>query len=110
MASDPTPRFTVSWSQQGLDQVRRINERAREIGILADWAGTLRRITDRLETDPRVYGDPLYPLRSLKLLIHRLIVDRVEVLYGVHETEPQVFIQSVRPRFGHPLEGFDPDS
>jgi hypothetical protein len=92
MASDPTPRFTVSWSQRGLDRVRRMSERAREIGILADWTQTLRRILDRLETEPRVHGDPLYSLRSLELLVHRLIVDRVEVLYGVHETEPQVFI------------------
>ncbi len=71
----------------------------------ASWglAGTLRRILERLEIDPRG-GDPLYPFRGLQLLVHRVIVDRVEVLYAVHDTNPAVFVIDLTPRFGHPLE------
>lgn len=104
MATDPNPRFTLSWNRRGLDRLRGLGERAKALGALAEWVATLRRLIDRLETDPRGCGDPLYPLRSLKLMMYRAIVDRVEVRYGVHDTEPVVFIQDIVPRFGHPLE------
>jgi hypothetical protein len=104
MTGDPNPRFTLSWNRRGIDRLRTLGERAKQAGVLAEWVTTLRRVIDRLETDPRGCGDPLYPLRSLKLMMYRVIVDRVEVVYGVHETRPVVFIQDIRPRFGHPLE------
>jgi hypothetical protein len=67
-------------------------------------AGDPPSIADRLESDPRGCGDPLFPLRSLSLMMYRTIVDRVEVKYGVHDRQAQVFIQDITPRFGHPLE------
>lgn len=110
MATDPHGRHTLSWNQQGLDRLRALGERAKRMGILSDWVATLRLLIERLESDPRGCGDPLYPLRALKLLMHRAIIDRVEVVYGVHDTRSVVFIQDIRPRFGHPLEEPPPDA
>src|SRR4051812_17408156 len=106
MAPDPAPRVTVNWNGPGFERVRRLSEKAREAGVGPDWAATLRRIEQRLQTDPRS-GDPLYPLRGLELLVHRCIIDRVEAVYAVHDSRPVVFVVRLTPRFGHPLEGVE---
>jgi hypothetical protein len=106
MSPDPGRRFTVSWNGSGLDRVRRLSEKARELGVGPDWVTTLRRIEYQLQTDPGT-GDPLYPLRGLGLMVHRSIVDRVEAVYAVHDTQPIVFVIRLTPRFDHPLEGVE---
>jgi hypothetical protein len=103
MSPEQPGRFTVSWNRVGMDKASRLGAAARLLGLGVVWATNLRRILDLLETDPRD-GDPMYRLPALKLLVHRAIVDRVEVLYAVHETQWLVFVIDLIPRFGHPLE------
>jgi hypothetical protein len=105
MTGDLGPRYTVRWNQVGIGRLRALAEAARTRGVLPEWVDTLRQIRDRLESDPRGSGDPLYRLNGLSLLMHRALIDRVEVVYGVHDSAPMVFIQAIRPRLGHPLEG-----
>jgi hypothetical protein len=103
MPPDPSGRHSVSWNRAGLDKAAALGRAARMLGLGVEWARSLRRILDRLETDPRG-GDPLYRFHALRLLAHRAIVDRVEVLYAVHDDRPFVFVLDLIPRFGHPLE------
>jgi hypothetical protein len=87
-----------------MGRLRGFGERAKSLGILSEWSGTFRKIVARLKSDPRGYGDPLYQLPRLRLWIHQMIVDRVVVLYGIHDVFPHVFVQDISPRLGHPLE------
>lgn len=87
MPPDSNDPFAVSWNGYGLERVRRLSAAAVGRGVGREWATTLRRIELQLTRDPRA-GDPLYPLRSLELLVYRFITDRVEVVYAVHDTGP----------------------
>ncbi len=100
MPSDP-PRYSVSMNPLVTARFLALNRHSKTAGILRDWDRTVRRILDRLENDPVEAGDPFRRYIGLKLTAFRLLVDRVSVLY----TERIVFLQSVDPVLGHPLEG-----
>ena len=104
MPSDP-PRYSVSMNPLVTARFLALNRLSKAAGILRDWDGTVRRILDRLENDPVEAGDPFRRYVGLKLTAFRLLIDRVSVRYTVHDTERIVFLQSVDPVLGHPLEG-----
>jgi len=106
MPTEPV-RYSVSSNQRTLDRLLSLNEIAETIDVLPDWAATLRSIFERLETQPEASGDPLYRLKRLNLTVFRLLLNRIRVLYAVHDWERVVFVQEVDPVLGHPLQEFD---
>ena len=64
----------------------------------------MRRICDKLATTPHTWGEPFRHYRAAKLVLRKMIHDRILVVYAVHEERPIVFVRECRPIQGHPLE------
>jgi hypothetical protein len=56
----------------------------------------LKSITERLETDPTVLGEPAYRLAGLRLQVRTCVVRPLVVDFAVHEEQPVVFIKGVK--------------
>ena len=56
----------------------------------------LRVIHQRLRRDPIQFGEPLFHLRALKLVVYQAVVARVVVEYVVYEERPLVFLKDVK--------------
>jgi hypothetical protein len=59
---------------------------------------------EKLETDPLAWGDPNYRLREMNLVICHRVYSMIDVYYGVHETEPFVFIKEFSVLHGYGLQ------
>jgi hypothetical protein len=64
----------------------------------------VRTVTENLRTKPLTWGDPLYHLLSLRLLMFRATQEMLLISYGVHEEEQIVFVRQFRIVPGSPLE------
>jgi hypothetical protein len=75
--------------------------KARFLEAVVDGSGqrfltALRAVVERLQRDPHAFGEPLYRLPALKLLVYHGVLAPLVVDYGVHEEQPLVFIRGVR--------------
>jgi hypothetical protein len=93
MAEEAAPRFRVIHSGEILALLRGWGEIARQRGIVQDYTAALREIHENLSTDPTRWGDPVYRLRHLDLLVYRRLYAFFLVEYGVHEAKRLVFIR-----------------
>jgi hypothetical protein len=60
------------------------------------FISSLRQIHDRLRTDPKDFGEPLYRLPALKLVVFQAVVSPLVVVYGVHQEKSLVFVQTFK--------------
>ena len=60
------------------------------------FLSSLRKINARLRKDPRGFGESLYRLPALKLLVHQGIISPLVVTFGVHDELPIVFVHVVK--------------
>jgi hypothetical protein len=65
-------------------------------GIGAIFLESLRKIYNYLREEPYEFGEALYRLHSLKLLVHQGVVSPLVVTYGVHDDLPLVFVHFVK--------------
>lgn len=72
-------------------------------GVYQRFRQSLQEIEGHLEFDPISWGDPTFELKSLRLQMYRRIHDDIAVEYGVHQTDPIVFLSKIVPVLGHPL-------
>jgi len=107
MNPPPGPPFRLAFSGAIGDELRRLAERAAALGIGPRFAAALTEIRERLQSDPLTWGDPLYRLHNLGVVVCRRLTDRLLVEYAVHEAQRVVWLTAVLPVFGHPLS---PDS
>jgi hypothetical protein len=56
----------------------------------------LRQIYKRLRKDPCDFGESLYRLPALKLVLCQAVIARLLVDYAIHEDLPLVFIRGVK--------------
>ena len=49
------------------------------------FLATLRKVFERLQTDPAGFGEPLFRLPALNLMVLHVVVSRVVIHYGVHQ-------------------------
>ena len=49
----------------------------------------------KLEEDARECGEPMYRVRSMKMMIRRAALVPIYIVYGVHESRPEVVINRV---------------
>ena len=100
-----SPRHHISVSPIIRDRLLVLSRHAKASGILSSWISSSRAAFERLELEPETAGDPLHRLRNMNLTVYRLLMNRVCIVYAVHDWERIIFIQSIDPVLGHPLEG-----
>jgi hypothetical protein len=74
------------------------------MGLKKEFAEAVRLVIENLETRPLTWGDPLFHLRNLRLLMFRATQNMLLVSYGVHEEERIVFVRQFRIVPGSPLD------
>ena len=78
------------------DLYRQIGIEAVEAGLETEVSQAMRAIVARLQTDPASFGEPLYRMAKLKMMVRCAAISPLFVEYGVHDTEPVVIIRKVR--------------
>jgi hypothetical protein len=79
-----------------------IRQELRKLLRQAVWEGrgpqfheALRNIFDRLVSDPKHLGEPLYRLTTLRLQVRQVAVRPLVIDFAVHDDYPLVFIKTV---------------
>ena len=103
MADPPAPFWSVHYSGVILQRLRRYYQRSKALGIGGEYLGLIRTMKDRLQTDALSWGDPLYTLPTLQLVIYRRIHGFLVVYYGVDERNRRVFVNRIEPLPNHPM-------
>jgi hypothetical protein len=85
-----------------LEQLRRWGKLAEAKGSHDEYLALLKYITQRLTTDPTVWGDPIRPLRGLGLEVYRGLRSWLQVLYAVDEVRRIVYVNQF---IAHPDSG-----
>ena len=89
-------RFNVEMSVQTRDSLRQLHSQAQLAGTSKQFLAALRSIVDHLQKDPVGFGEPLYRLPAMKLIVRQGAVAPLVVDYAVHEELPLVFIRGFR--------------
>ena len=63
-----------------------------EVGVIDSMVQMLARLTK----DPRDFGEPLFLLSKLRMMVRCAAITPLRIEYGVHEAEPVVVIRKVR--------------
>jgi hypothetical protein len=71
-------------------------EQAKVSGEGSAFLSALRHIYQRLRHDPHGFGEPIYRLPAMKMLVCTGVYLPVVVDFGIHESEPVVIIRNVR--------------
>ena len=87
--------YEVVVSEHVGGSIKLLHQQAAQQGEGQQFLAALRTIHHRLKEDPRVFGEPLYRLPALKLLIYQVIVAPLVVHYALHQERPLVIVQSV---------------
>jgi hypothetical protein len=88
--------YRVTVSDQIKADVRERYTQAVATGKGKPFLAALRKIHERLRHDPLSFGEPLYHLPSLQLVVYKGIVSPLVVDYGVHEEKALVIIRGVK--------------
>jgi hypothetical protein len=88
--------YQVRWSEQTKILLKQQHLEAAQAGKGHRFIAALRQITERLRTDPLVFGEPQYRLPALKLLVRQAVVGPLVVDYAVHDEKPLVFIRGFK--------------
>jgi hypothetical protein len=103
MSSDPAEPYRVVSSALVLQQFRQWGERARGAGLAEEYTACLRRIHERLSSDPDGWGNPLKNLAGLGMVLYHGADHWLYVQYGVNEAARIVFIEGARLMPNTPL-------
>jgi hypothetical protein len=102
---DPAPPFEVDASGRVRDRIRRMLDRAAQLGVQTHVAGSLQAVLGRLTTDPRDFGDRLWHFHSLQMTQYGGTTDGLRCKFSVHDRIPTVVITNLFPLPGHALYG-----
>jgi hypothetical protein len=75
--------------------LRSFHTQSMELGKGAPFLIALRQVYYRLHRDPHGFGEALYRLPALKLLVYQGVISPLVVTFGVHEELPLVLIRVV---------------
>ena len=76
-------------------QLRAIGRAAVYTGHVDQVARAARQISQLLAHAPLGVGDPMYRLRGMKLRVRHIVVPPLYVEYGVHDSEPVVYLRFI---------------
>ena len=97
-------RYRVSATGFARAEYLDIVRRAEQIGRGPEITAALRSLMKELTADPHRFGEPLYHLRHMKMLVRNGGVGGLYVEFGVHDERPVVIVRRVR-WLGDPLPG-----
>jgi hypothetical protein len=89
-------RYTVTMSGATRSVLKQQHRRAMQLGMGQQFLDAYREIIERLHNDPLNFGEPLYRLPALRLLVCQGVLSRLLVNFAVHEDRPLVFIRGFR--------------
>jgi hypothetical protein len=93
MPVDPSRPYKVVRAEAVRERLRQLREVAGEASLLEQYVEAIRAIEVHLIEHPLEWGDPLYRLPHLDLVMYRGIYWDIAVVYGVNEAERIVFIK-----------------
>jgi len=76
--------------------LRRFHQELMQHGKGNQFLQALRSLNDRLSKDPRTFGETLYRLPALKIMVYQGIINPLVVTFGVHEELAIVFVHVVK--------------
>jgi hypothetical protein len=88
--------YRVSQLGRAKQAFKRHYDQAKLRGKGPAFLSALRHIYQRLRNDPHGFGEPMYRLPAIKMLVCTGAYLPVVVDFGIHETEPMVIIRDVR--------------
>jgi hypothetical protein len=93
---NPDPAFRVPLSGAVATLLRRLHDEAAEDGRRDAFLSALRTITNRLRTDPNVFGEEHYNLPGLGLTVRVAVVLPLSVKFTVHPGRRLVTVGTFR--------------
>lgn len=90
----PAYRVVLSRKDKSLLQKRHLE--AIKAGTGERFLTAYRKIIERLRQAPLDFGEPLYRLPVLRLLVRQAMISPLVVDYAVHEEQPLVFIRGFK--------------
>jgi hypothetical protein len=105
MIPDPAPPFEVEASGLAKERIRQMLRQAIALGVYVEISRSLSDILQRLTSDPRSWGDPLWHFRSLQMTQFGRSIHGFRCEYSVHDRIPTVVLTNLFPLPGNPLHG-----
>ena len=88
--------YQVHMSQHDSALLKQRHREAAQAGRGKQFMAALRHIIERLKKDPLEFGEPLYSLPALRLLVRQGMVLPLLVDYAVHQDRPLVFVRGFK--------------
>ena len=85
-------RYKVTMLEQTKAKLKQFHQCAMQRGKGQQFLHAFRQIVYQLRDTPLTFGEPLYRLPALQLLVHHGAIAPLYVHYAVHENRPLVFI------------------
>lgn len=76
-------------------QVIQIHQEKIDIGEGQEFLGSIRQIYERLRTKPLDFGEPLYHLPALDLVVHQAVQKGIVVNFAIHMNKPIVLVRGL---------------
>jgi hypothetical protein len=105
MPADSNEVYRVSFPGPVLQQFRLWAEQARARGIASSFAAQLRRVIERLSTDPLAWGERRGTLGGRNLPVRHGAVPLFHIQCAVDTEAQVVFVIAARPMANSPLSG-----
>jgi hypothetical protein len=96
-------RYVVSIPSGVKARFRPWAESAVRLGLRAEYFADLRRLAEKLQYDPREWGDPIRTFYYARLQYFHARTEFFEVQYAVHLDRPLVFVRDITLRHDGPL-------
>ena len=88
--------FRLDFSGGIAKRLRQLQRRASRQGRGGEFLEAFRKVVEQLRQRPFEFGEPLYRLPALRLLICCAVVGPFGIDFAISEDHPVVFIRSVR--------------
>jgi hypothetical protein len=104
IARIPEKRYRVVHSEIVKEPLRRWATRAIDLGLSQWFLDVLEFVEHSLTRHPHSWGDPVYDLHHLELVVFRATYEKFVIEYSIHEEHQVVFVKEFRLLSGNPLE------
>jgi hypothetical protein len=87
--------YAVIFSRRVLGNIRTLGAKARTHGLSTLFTDSLRKMYEGLRADPQSWGDPVYRLPALSLIVCHGARGMLHARYAVDETRHLVYVLEV---------------
>ena len=102
-------KYAVGYSAAHVEQLRVWGELAKSMGQGPSYLNAVREMRERLERDPRQWGDQLRSLPAMKVDLFRKYGPVLMVFYAVHTERRVVIVQQLVLTPGSPMANAEDD-